>query len=116
MGQCSGTWIVMVPASTTLGLLQKLAWDFPRGTRTYLLQQVLVCGTSSARTDILTRYCKFFKSLRNSPSWEVAVLSNLIARDRRSVDGSNVQLVMLENGCNMWTDSPGKVRSAFMKK
>jgi hypothetical protein len=94
----------------------KLAWDCPRGTRTYLVQQVLACGTSSARTDILTRYCKFFKSLRNSPSREVAVLANLIARDRRSVTGSNVQLVMLESGCNVWTDSPGKVRAGLMKK
>ena len=94
----------------------KLAWDCPRGTRTYLVQQVLACGTSSARTDILTRYSKFFKGLRNSPSREVAVLANFIARDRRSVTGSNVQLVMLKSGCNVWTDSPGKVRAGLMKK
>ena len=76
----------------------KLAWDCPRGTRTYLVQQVLACGTSSARTDILTRYSKFFKGLRNSPSREVAVLANLVARDRRSVTGSNVKLVMQKSG------------------
>ena len=46
----------------------------------------------------------------------MAVLANLIARDRRSVTGSNVHLVMLESGCNVWTDSPGKVRAGLMKK
>ena len=34
----------------------RLAWDCPRQTRTYLVQRVLSCGLSSARTDILTRY------------------------------------------------------------
>ena len=34
----------------------KLAWDCPRQTRTFLVQQVLSCGISSARTDILARF------------------------------------------------------------
>ena len=40
----------------------KLAWDCPRATRTYLVQQVLACDSSSAKTEILARYCKFFTS------------------------------------------------------
>ena len=94
----------------------KLAWDCPRGTRTYLVQQVLACGTSSARIDIMSRYCKFFRGLRNSPCREVAVLANLMARDRRSVTGSNVQLVMAKSGCDVWSDSPGKVRANLLEK
>ena len=39
----------------------KLAWSCPRWTRTFLLQQVLASGMTSARTDILGRYGKFFK-------------------------------------------------------
>jgi hypothetical protein len=93
----------------------KLAWDCPRGTRTYLVQQVLACGTSSARTDIMARYSKFFRGLRNSPCREVAVLANLIARDRRSVTGSNVQLVMENSGCNVWYESPAKVRAGVLE-
>ena len=34
----------------------KLAWDVPRATRTYLMQQVLSVGFTSARVDILGRY------------------------------------------------------------
>ena len=94
----------------------KLAWDCPRGTRTYLVHQVLACGTSSARIDIMSRYCKFFRGLRNSPCREVAVLANLMARDRRSVTGSNVQLVMATSGCDVWSDSLGKVRASLLEK
>ena len=46
----------------------KLAWDCPRETRSYLLQQVVTCNTTSARTDILVRYSKSFRNLRRSTS------------------------------------------------
>jgi hypothetical protein len=36
----------------------------------------------------MSRYCKFFRGLRNSPCREVAVLASFMARDRRSVTGS----------------------------
>ena len=45
----------------------------------------------------------------------MAVLANLIARDTRSVTGSNVQLVMQKSGCNVRTDSPDKVRTSLME-
>ena len=45
----------------------------------------------------------------------MAVLANLIARDTRSVTGSNVQLVMQKSGFNVLTDSPGKVRTSLME-
>ena len=46
----------------------KLVWNCPRATHTYLVQQVLSCGSTSARTEILARYSKFFCGLRKSPS------------------------------------------------
>ena len=58
----------------------KLAWNCPRATRSYLVQEVLACGYTSAKADILARYGKFFKGLRTSPCWEVTVLANLVAR------------------------------------
>ena len=33
----------------------KLAWHCPRGTRAYLVQQVLACGGSIERVDIMAR-------------------------------------------------------------
>merc|ERR1719206_846329 len=49
----------------------KLTWNCPRQTKTFLVQQVLSHGMSSARTDILARYVTFFKGLRTSPSPEI---------------------------------------------
>ena len=41
----------------------KLSWAVPRGTRTYLVQQVLSAGLTSARVDIMTRYVGFYRSI-----------------------------------------------------
>ena len=59
----------------------KLSWSCPRWTRTFLLQQVLACGMTSARTDVLGRYGKFAMGLRTSVCQEVRVLFNFVARD-----------------------------------
>ena len=68
----------------------KLSWSVPLATRTYLLQQALSAGLTSAKVDILARYGNFFKSLRKSPCFEVAVLANIVSRDIRTTTGSNL--------------------------
>ena len=83
----------------------KLTWDCPVATRTYLVQQVLACDSTSAKTDIMARFCKFFKALRRSPCWEVTVLANLMARDIRSTLGNNLRLINEYSNRNPWTDS-----------
>ena len=93
----------------------KLAWQCPRATRTYLVQQVLACGGISAKADIMSRYSKFFLSLRNSPCKEVSILANLVARDVRSVTGRNIKLIMDISGSNLWSDTPGKVRAGLIE-
>ena len=65
----------------------KLAWGCPQQTRTYC------CGFNSARVDILSRFVKFFNSLRQSASYEVQVLARLVARDVQSVNGKNLSLI-----------------------
>jgi hypothetical protein len=70
----------------------KLAGAVPRGTRSYLMQQVLAPGLTSAKVDILAMYGGFFRSLRKSPSHEVAVMANLASRDIRSTSGRNLAL------------------------
>ena len=71
----------------------KLAWFVPRATRTYLVQQVLSAGHTSAKVNILTRYRNFFHGLRKSPSYEVRVMANIASRDVRSTTGSNLRRV-----------------------
>ena len=44
----------------------KMTWGYPQWTRTYMMQQLLSGGFTSARVDILCRYVKFFPSLRTS--------------------------------------------------
>ena len=93
----------------------KLAWDCPRATRSYLLQEVLACGTTSARSEIMARYGKFFRGLRSSPCREVAILANLVARDIRSTTGSNIRLVWDSSGKNPWCSGPTALRSGLAK-
>ena len=65
--------------------------------------------------DIMSRYCKFFLSLRTSPCKEVSTLANLVVRDVRSVTGRNIKLISELSGSNLWSDSPGKVRAGLME-
>ena len=94
----------------------KLAWSCPRETRTYLVQQVLSCGLDTARCDILTRYSKFFKNLRCSPSKEVAVLANLVSRDIQTTTGSNIRMVEEASGMSAWDCGQDKLRGAIREK
>ena len=77
--------------------------DLVSGTRTYILLQLLSCGHTSAKVDILSRYVKFFHSLRKSASHEVQVLSRYLARDVQSVTGRNLRLVQETANLDPWT-------------
>ena len=76
----------------------KLAWQVPRATRSYLVDQLLCCDLTSARMDILARYAKFARGLLVSPSMEVTVMAGVARRDIRSVTGSNLALLRMETG------------------
>ena len=91
----------------------KLAWDCPRATRTYLVQQVLSCGIPSARSQILARYCRFFRGLRTSPSSEVACLANLLARDVRSSTGMNINTISNLTGKDPRLENPTAIKVAL---
>ena len=92
----------------------KLAWGCPQWTRTYMVQQLLCCGHTSARVDILCRYVNFFRSLRKSACHEVQVMSRLLARDIQSVTGKNLQYIYDASGLNPWTVSQGRLKAALV--
>ena len=98
---------------TSWDLAVKLSWGCPRGTKTFLLQQVLSCGLSSAKTDILCRYGKFFRGLRTSVSMEVRVLSSLVSRDLQSTTARNLKLVKQASSQDPWEASPQKTREGL---
>ena len=93
----------------------KLAWAVPRGTRTYLLQQVLAPGLTSAKVDILARYGGFFRNLRKSPSHEVAVMANIASRDIRSTTGRNLAFVRECSGLDPWVFGSARLKVELTK-
>ena len=94
----------------------KLAWHVPCGTHTYFVDRLLGCGISHVRTDILARYVKFFKSLRESPSMEVSVLAHIVARDVRTTTGSNLQLIQDLTALDPWSCCGSQVKKVMGEK
>ena len=92
----------------------KLVWYCPPWTRTFFLQQLLSCGQTSAKVDILTRYVNFFHSLRSSACHEVQILSRYLARDVQSVTGRNLRLIHDLSLLNPWTAKLGHIRQALI--
>ena len=94
----------------------KLAWQVPRGTHTYFVDRVLSCGISHVKTDILAKYVKFFRSLRESPSMEVSVLSHIVARDVRTTTGNNLHLIRDMTGLDPWSCLGNQVKKVLGEK
>ena len=94
----------------------RLTWSVPRATRTYLVQQVLSAGLTSAKVDILARYRNFFHGLRQSPCYEVAVMANIAGRDLRSNTGSNLRLVQDSSGLDPWECSSVELKKMLHEK
>ena len=92
----------------------KLAWGVPRATRNYLVDNLLSAGIPSVRACVLARYCKFFSTLRSSPSMEVRVVANIAGADMRSITGSNVHNIEMEAGLKLTMDNLGKLRHTLL--
>ena len=77
---------------------------------------VLSCGISHVKTDILANYVKFFRSLRESPSREVLVLSHIVARDVRTTTGNSLQLLREMTGLDPWSCLGHQVKKVLGEK
>ena len=58
----------------------KLAWQVPWGTHTYLVNNVLGVQHTSIEEQILVRFVKFFKKLRESKSEKIQLLANIVGK------------------------------------
>ena len=96
--------------------LDLLAWGVPRATHTYLVQQCLAPGATSARAEVLARFAGFYNGLRNSPSPEVRTVALLCGRDLRTTTGSNIRVVEEASGLSVWTSTTAQVRRAVRQK
>ena len=70
----------------------KLAWNInmPRTNHTWMVDNLLCCELPSARERIMAGFVGFLKRMRNSASWEVRIISDMVARDAGSVTGGNI--------------------------
>ena len=93
----------------------KIAWGCPLQTRSYFVQQILSCGFTSARTDLLTRFVKFFHSLRFSASFEVRFFSRLISRNVQSTTGKNLSYIADLTKMNPWSASLSAIGDALVQ-
>ena len=81
-----------------------------------MLQHVLSYGMTSARTDILSRYGKFSRSLRTSISQEIRVLFNIVARDLQSTTAKNIKFVESQSESELLSSGPNKLKKALHNK
>ena len=92
----------------------KLAWDVPRATHTYLVDNLFAGGLPSIRSSVLARFCKFYKGLRLSSSLAVRVIANIASMDIRSVTGSNLFNIGKEVKLDPVRDQLVRVKAALL--
>ena len=92
----------------------KLAWDLPRATHTYLVDNLLSGGLPSIKSSILARFCKFFQSVRVSCSLAVRVMANITCKDISSVTGSNLFYIEKQIKLDPGKDMLLKVKEALL--
>ena len=64
----------------------------------------------------MARYAGFFRSLVNSPSYEVSVMAGLAGRDIRSTTGSNMRLLGDMTGLVAEKFGSARLKEELMKK
>ena len=93
----------------------KLIWGVPRGTFTYLVENVLASNFKSLRHQIYGRYVNYFQGLFKSSSREVRHLARIVSRDVRSVTCRNVTLLAELTGLSPWDFSKWRIEAKFRK-
>ena len=73
-------------------------WRLPLDTNTYLVEGHLSLGLPPLRNMVLSRYSSFYQNLLSSPSSEVSILAELMAKDARSTTADNLAYVSATSG------------------
>ena len=91
----------------------KLAWDLPRGTHNYFVDNLLSGALPSVREKLLSQYVGFFQNMLKSASWEVRILSRIVGTDVASTTGRNLFNIETEYGLSPWTNSPWSFKKSY---
>ena len=80
----------------------------------------LVCSskffTIIMKHPVLSRFVRFYNSLRHSACHEVQVLAMLLSRDVKSTLGRNNRFIQEETNLNPWSCSPSKLKEALIER
>ena len=88
----------------------KLVNRIPRSTFTYLVEGYFAVGQVSLRNQVLAKYPGFFQGLLHSPSQEVALLANVVARDPNSNTADNLQYIRQLTKLSPWDLSAARIK------
>ena len=76
----------------------KMAWDVPRFTHAWLVDNMLASGFLSVKQHLVGRYVNFVHGLLKSLSPEVNNVANMVTRCARSTTGKNMMNILRETG------------------
>ena len=91
----------------------KLAWDIPRSTHTYIVEDVLAKDFFTVKQQLVGRFVDFFQKLLKSPSSEIRVVANMAGRCPQSTTGGNLHKIQLETGLDPWQVSGWKFKESI---
>ena len=91
----------------------KLVNRVPRNTFTYLVEGYFAKQQTSLRNQVLARFTGFFQSLLKSPSAEVSLLANIVARDPSSTTADNISYIREVTKLSPWSFSPARIKAAL---
>ena len=94
----------------------KLAYEVPRETHTYIVENCLASEYKPVIQEMFSRYTKFLKSLKMSASSEVQHLCTVIRNDVQSTTGGNIYTIIKKTGLNPTEILPFHMRSAELKQ
>ena len=100
-GQVYRTWNTCV----------KLAWDVPRWTHNYFVDNLLGGDLPPVKKKLQCQYVNFFQKLRKSPLREVRILASVVGRDMESVTGKNLLMLEREFGLDPWIQTATTFKS-----
>ena len=93
----------------------KMAWDVPRFTHTWLVNNMLASGFLSVKQHLVGRYVNFVRGLLKSLSPEVNNVANMVTRCARSTTGKNMMNILRETGLDHWRSQAWMVRQQVNK-
>jgi hypothetical protein len=91
----------------------KLAWDIPRWTHNYFVDNLLAGEIPSTRKKVLCHFVNFFRKLRLCPLREVRLLASVVGRDMGSVTGRNLLHLNEVFNLDPWTQPVGLFKKMY---